>query len=47
MMPNRRILRLTGKDTESFLQGLVTNDVKKLDKGKDVSTQKLIVGRVE
>ena len=33
MMPNRRILRLTGKDTESFLQGLVTNDVKKLDKG--------------
>ena len=26
-MPTRRILRLTGRDIESFLQGLVTNDV--------------------
>ncbi|KIC43126.1 aminomethyltransferase [Ruegeria sp. ANG-R] len=32
-MPNRRILRLTGKDTDSFLQGLITNDVKRLDDG--------------
>ncbi|WP_299945654.1 folate-binding protein [uncultured Ruegeria sp.] len=30
-MPNRRILRLTGKDTDSFLQGLITNDVQRLD----------------
>lgn len=26
-MPNRRILRLSGADTDSFLQGLVTNDI--------------------
>lgn len=26
-MPNRRILRLSGSDTDSFLQGLVTNDI--------------------
>ncbi len=32
-MPNRRILRLSGKDTDSFLQGLVTNDVNKLAHG--------------
>ena len=32
-MPNRRILRLTGKDTDSFLQGLVTNDVRRLKDG--------------
>ncbi|MFC3615661.1 YgfZ/GcvT domain-containing protein [Lutimaribacter marinistellae] len=32
-MPNRRILRLTGSDTLDFLQGLVTNDVRKLDQG--------------
>ncbi|GHF67689.1 CAF17-like 4Fe-4S cluster assembly/insertion protein YgfZ [Seohaeicola zhoushanensis] len=32
-MNARRILRLTGKDTEDFLQGLVTNDVRKLDQG--------------
>ncbi len=32
-MPNRRILRLTGSDTEEFLQGLVTNDIRKLDQG--------------
>ncbi len=32
-MPNRRILRLTGKDTDSFLQGLITNDVRRLDDG--------------
>ena len=29
----RRILRLTGPDARSFLQGLVSNDVKKLDQG--------------
>lgn len=29
----RRILRLTGPDTRSFLQGLISNDVKKLDQG--------------
>ncbi len=32
-MSTRLILRLTGTDTESFLQGLVTNDVRKLDNG--------------
>ncbi|TMV09608.1 folate-binding protein YgfZ [Ruegeria sediminis] len=32
-MPTRRILRLSGKDTEEFLQGLITNDVKRLDQG--------------
>ncbi len=32
-MSNRRILRLSGKDTESFLQGLITNDVQRLDDG--------------
>lgn len=29
----RRILRLTGTDVMSFLQGLITNDVRKLDRG--------------
>ncbi|MGV6804346.1 MAG: CAF17-like 4Fe-4S cluster assembly/insertion protein YgfZ [Ruegeria sp.] len=32
-MSTRRILRLTGADTESFLQGLVTNDIRKLEDG--------------
>ena len=32
-MGNRRILRLSGEDTHDFLQGLVTNDVGKLDQG--------------
>ena len=32
-MPYRRILRLTGKDTDSFLQGLITNDVQQLKDG--------------
>ena len=32
-MSNRRILRLTGKDTDSFLQGLITNDVQRLKDG--------------
>ncbi len=32
-MPNRRILRLSGKDTEAFLQGLVTNDIGRLEDG--------------
>ncbi|WP_271947937.1 YgfZ/GcvT domain-containing protein [Ruegeria faecimaris] len=32
-MPNRRILRLTGADVYSFLQGLVTNDIAGLDRG--------------
>ncbi|EEE39068.1 aminomethyl transferase family protein [Rhodobacteraceae bacterium KLH11] len=32
-MPNRRILRLTGKDTDSFLQGLITNDIERLADG--------------
>ena len=32
-MPSRRILRLSGKDTEVFLQGLVTNDVERLADG--------------
>ncbi|NIZ14402.1 folate-binding protein YgfZ [Phaeobacter sp. HF9A] len=32
-MADRRILRLHGTDTRDFLQGLVTNDVKKLDQG--------------
>ena len=32
-MNQRRILRLTGSDTKIFLQGLVTNDVAKLEKG--------------
>lgn len=32
-MTARRILRLTGKDTESFLQGLITNDISRLAQG--------------
>jgi len=31
--PTRRILRLSGKDTRDFLQGLVTNDVGKVENG--------------
>jgi len=30
-MTSRRILRLSGPDTRDFLQGLVTNDIRKLD----------------
>lgn len=32
-MSNRHIFRLSGPDTKSFLQGLVTNDVEKIAKG--------------
>ncbi|MCG7518976.1 folate-binding protein YgfZ [Ruegeria sp. Ofav3-42] len=32
-MPNRRILRLSGSDTDSFLQGLVTNNIDGLKDG--------------
>ena len=32
-MSQRRILRLSGPDARSFLQGLVTNDVTKIDQG--------------
>lgn len=32
-MSNRRILRLSGDDTRDFLQGLITNDVTKVDQG--------------
>lgn len=32
-MTNRRILRLTGADSHTFLQGLITNDVDKLPDG--------------
>ncbi|GAA6200244.1 folate-binding protein [Aquicoccus sp. SU-CL01552] len=32
-MTARRILRLTGPDTEEFLQGLITNDTAKLEQG--------------
>ena len=32
-MTTRRILKLTGPDTDSFLQGLITNDIKRLDSG--------------
>lgn len=32
-MTHRRILRLTGSDVMTFLQGLVTNDVAKVDQG--------------
>lgn len=32
-MATRRILRLTGSDTESFLQDLITNDISGLDVG--------------
>ncbi|EBA15506.1 aminomethyl transferase family protein [Roseobacter sp. SK209-2-6] len=32
-MTARKILRLSGPDTRSFLQGLITNDVNKLDHG--------------
>lgn len=31
--PPRRVLRLTGKDRISFLQGLVSNDLKRLESG--------------
>jgi folate-binding protein YgfZ len=30
---SRRILRLSGKDTRDFLQGLITNDIEKIDHG--------------
>lgn len=32
-MTDRTILRLSGADTRDFLQGLVTNDIQKLDQG--------------
>lgn len=32
-MSDRRILKLTGRETEPFLQGLVTNDIARLDDG--------------
>ncbi|WP_050602005.1 folate-binding protein YgfZ [Ruegeria sp. 6PALISEP08] len=32
-MPTRRILRLTGSDTERFLQDLITNDIQGLNDG--------------
>ena len=32
-MTTRRILRLTGSDARDFLQGLITNDVAKVDQG--------------
>ncbi|WP_171098205.1 folate-binding protein YgfZ [Ruegeria sp. HKCCD7255] len=32
-MPNRRIFRLSGADTDSFLQGLITNDIEGLADG--------------
>ncbi|WP_299370774.1 folate-binding protein [uncultured Tateyamaria sp.] len=32
-MSDREILRLTGRDVRSFLQGLVTNDVERIDAG--------------
>lgn len=32
-MTNRRILRLSGKDSRDFLQGLITNDMGKLSQG--------------
>ena len=32
-MTSRRIFKLTGQDVDDFLQGLVTNDVSKLDQG--------------
>jgi folate-binding protein YgfZ len=32
-LPSRRILRLAGADTRSFLQGLITNDIAGLDHG--------------
>ena len=32
-MTDRRILRLSGPDTRDFLQGLVTNDVRRLNEG--------------
>ncbi len=32
-MPHRRILMLTGADTETFLQGLISNDIAGLDSG--------------
>lgn len=32
-MTTRRILRLTGADTDEFLQGLITNDIAGLDRG--------------
>lgn len=32
-MSDRRIFRVSGKDTDSFLQGLITNDIARLDDG--------------
>ncbi|MEP1765256.1 MAG: folate-binding protein [Sulfitobacter sp.] len=31
--PNRKILRLSGKDSHDFMQGLITNDIKRLTDG--------------
>ena len=33
MSDNRKVLRITGTDAKSFLQGLVTNDVEKTEQG--------------
>lgn len=32
-MASRRIVKLTGADAETFLQGLITNDIARLDRG--------------
>lgn len=33
-LPNRRIFRIAGEDRASFLQGLITNDIRKVDAGE-------------
>lgn len=38
LLPNRRLLFLTGEDTVSFLQGVITNDVSRLDDGQMLYT---------
>ena len=35
MLNSRHILHLSGKDTKSFLQGLITQDVYNLKPGED------------
>ena len=33
LAPNRQVFRITGADARKFLQGMITNDVKRLDDG--------------
>jgi folate-binding Fe-S cluster repair protein YgfZ len=46
---NRKVVSVTGEDAESFLQSMITNDIKKL-KGDDVAMSTLFLtpkGRIQ